>query len=145
VKKMKLPQHELFFIPECPISLEAIEFPVETLCSHVFEAAHIYTWIEQHSNCPLCKAPVVDSDLEFNQDLYDKIQMAKSIPTAQPALVFSALKPIIENEPKKAEDLDPEYAQILAKHFMLKELQENFDAKYAQALQEEYGRATPNF
>jgi hypothetical protein len=48
----------------CPISLEAMENPVKTVCGHVFELEKIKSWVESLENdipwCPLCRTKLLD-------------------------------------------------------------------------------------
>ena len=112
----------------CPISLEELEYPLQTPCGHNFEAHNIYGWLEQHLNCPCCKAELNFGDLEPNAELREAIQLAKrslALENKAKTMIFS----VIEQE-----QLDMECAQQLAREYALLDEQERSDAAYARTL-----------
>ena len=39
----------------CPINFDIIQYPVITICNHIFEKECIIRWIKDNKTCPLCR------------------------------------------------------------------------------------------
>jgi hypothetical protein len=45
---------------ECSVCLSSMTSPVRTACGHVYHAECLAQWLNEHNNCPMCRAELVD-------------------------------------------------------------------------------------
>ncbi|ETK91037.1 hypothetical protein F441_05463 [Phytophthora nicotianae CJ01A1] len=48
---------------ECNICLDTVSSPVVTLCGHLYCWPCLYQWMQNHSECPVCKAGVSEQNV----------------------------------------------------------------------------------
>lgn len=58
----------------CPISLDIMQFPVNTPDGHTFENSHIVQWLNENSTNPLTREPLKKEDLTHNVKLREEIE-----------------------------------------------------------------------
>lgn len=59
----------------CPITYELFFHPVTTRrCQHTFEMKAIHEWLDEHKECPLCRAPLSKNKLYPNIQIEQKIK-----------------------------------------------------------------------
>ena len=75
-KKFNLTEQEMDFIHRklekeftCPISLELMANPVNTICGHSFEECNIKEWIKKKNFCPLCNKSIKENNIFPNYSL----------------------------------------------------------------------------
>ena len=66
----------------CPLTLEILREPVNTIYGHKFERKAILGWLQDHSTCPLTQQPLKAdqiSNVDFSTKAVIKIQVKNLI------------------------------------------------------------------
>jgi hypothetical protein len=69
-----LQDHEFFEDLICPISGQAIRYPVRTPFSpHIYEAADLFAWLKDHKTCPMTRKTLTPEMVRPEIEIYNSI------------------------------------------------------------------------
>lgn len=91
---------------KCPITLEAPEIPVKTVCGHVFDKVPLLHFLALNPTCPMCRADVNQDELTH---LALRVQQAANqqvVPNSnqpEPQVIQSEIRQLLEASAQRAE------------------------------------------